>query len=107
METMSRLALAAMIARSGRGPAEEKVTWNGSAGYLPIIRVQDYDAERGGRRRRARPPAGRGRCSPGEALFAFVLVMQCCAVVCVEGWIVWRGGEDFDVWNWFVFFHLC
>ncbi|KAF6830433.1 hypothetical protein CPLU01_07359 [Colletotrichum plurivorum] len=105
METMSRLALMAVLSRAGRGTTEEKVTWNGSAGYLPIITVEDYDAaEAGNRPRRGRPPpSGQGRWSLGEALFAAVLAMQCCAVVGVEAWIIWNGsetGSDYDVWNW-------
>lgn len=108
METMSRLALMAVLSRAGRGTAEEKVTWNGSAGYLPIITVEDYDAaETGGRprRRRARTPSGQGKWSPGEALFAAVLALQCCAVAGVEACIIWKGSgsSDFDVWNWLVF----
>ncbi|KAF6836479.1 hypothetical protein CMUS01_05422 [Colletotrichum musicola] len=111
METMSRLALMAVLSRAGRGTSEEKVTWNGSAGYLPIITVEDYDAaESGNRPRRGRPPpSGQGRWSLGEALFAAMLAMQCCAVVGVEAWIIWKGsesGSDYDVWNWLVSYRL-
>ncbi|KAF4920249.1 hypothetical protein CGCVW01_v007039 [Colletotrichum viniferum] len=107
METASRLALMAILTRVG-SPKEEKVAWNGSTGYLPIITVQDYDEEAALRRLRVDRFSGRAEAKgwwglgPGEVAFAALLVMQCVSVVFVEGWIVWRGmyGEDFEVWAW-------
>ncbi|KAF4933090.1 hypothetical protein CGCF245_v009980 [Colletotrichum fructicola] len=107
METASRLALMAILTRVG-SPKEEKVAWNGSTGYLPIITVQDYDEEAALRRIRLDRSSGGAEAKGwwglgrGDVAFAALLVMQCVSVVFVEGWIVWMGmyGEDFEVWVW-------
>ncbi|KAE9569595.1 hypothetical protein CGMCC3_g14237 [Colletotrichum fructicola] len=107
METASRLALMAILTRVG-SPKEEKVAWNGSTGYLPIITVQDYDEEAALRRVRLDRSSGGAEAKGwwglgrGDVAFAALLVMQCVSVVFVEGWIVWMGmyGEDFEVWVW-------
>ncbi|EQB47880.1 hypothetical protein CGLO_12938 [Colletotrichum gloeosporioides Cg-14] len=107
METASRLALMAILTRVG-SPKEEKVSWNGSRGYLPIITVQDYDEEAALRRVRVDRSSGGAEAnewwglSLADVAFAALLVMQSVSVVFVEGWVVWMGmyGEDFDVWVW-------
>ncbi|KAF3807060.1 hypothetical protein GCG54_00007316 [Colletotrichum gloeosporioides] len=107
METVSRLALMAILTRVG-SPKEEKVAWNGSRGYLPIITVQDYDEEAALRRVRVDRSSGGAEAnewwglSLADVAFAALLVMQCVSVVFVEGWVVWMGmcGEDFEVWVW-------
>ncbi|KAF5502004.1 hypothetical protein CGCA056_v013901 [Colletotrichum aenigma] len=107
METASRLALMAILTRVG-SPKEEKVAWNESTGYLPIITVQDYDEEAALRRLRVDRSSGGAEAEGwwglgrGDVAFAALLVMQCVSVVFVEGWIVWMGmyGEDFEVWAW-------
>ncbi|KAF4870915.1 hypothetical protein CGCSCA1_v009923 [Colletotrichum siamense] len=107
METASRLALMAILTRVG-SPKEEKVAWNGSTGYLPIITVQDYDEEAALSRLRVDRSSGGAEAEGwwglgrGDVAFAALLVLQCVSVVFVEGWIVWMGmyGEDFEVWAW-------
>ncbi|KAL0933648.1 uncharacterized protein CTRU02_210447 [Colletotrichum truncatum] len=110
METVSRLALMAVLSRAG-SPAHEKATWNGSDGYLPIITVQDYDTEaaaaaagKAGRKTTTtteRGGDGVGAWSGGEVAFSALLGAQCLFVVFVEGWIVWMGqAGDFELWNW-------
>ncbi|KAF4815781.1 hypothetical protein CGCTS75_v012859 [Colletotrichum tropicale] len=107
METASRLALMAILTRFG-SPKEEKVGWNGSTGYLPIITVQDYDEEAALRRVRMNRSSGGAEAEEwwglgrGDVAFAALLVLQCVPVVFVEWWIVWMGmyGEDFEVWVW-------
>ncbi|KAF4845839.1 hypothetical protein CGCSCA4_v006556 [Colletotrichum siamense] len=107
METASRLALMAILTRVG-SPKEEKVAWNGSTGYLPIITVQDYDEEAALRRLRVDRSSGGAEAEGwwglrrGDVAFAALLVLQCVSVVFIEGWIVWMGmyGEDFEVWAW-------
>ncbi|KAL3292416.1 hypothetical protein RB213_014696 [Colletotrichum asianum] len=107
METASRLALMAILMRVG-SPKEEKVAWNGSRGYLPIITVQDFDEEAALRRLRVDRSSGGAEAKGwwglgrGDVAFAALLVLQCVSVVFVEGWIVWRGmyGVDFEVWVW-------
>ncbi|KAK2754347.1 hypothetical protein CKAH01_17468 [Colletotrichum kahawae] len=108
METASRLALMAVLTRVG-SPKEEKVAWNGSRGYLPIITVQDYDEEAALRRLRVDRRSGSAEAkgwwglSLGEVASVVLLVLQCVSVVFVEGWIVWMGRygmEDFEVWVW-------
>lgn len=111
METASRLALMAILTRVG-SPKEEKVAWNESTGYLPIITVQDYDEEAALRRLRVDRSSGGAEAEGwwglgrGDVAFAALLVMQCVSVGFVEGWIVWMGmyGEDFEVWAWY-FWH--
>lgn len=106
----------AVFARAGSPrQGQEKAIWNGSREHLPIIRVEDYDAEAAvggeGKRRMARKRAGvrgsgdgglRGGGGLEGALWLLLLGSECCVVAGIEGWIVYMGtrGCDFDIWIW-------
>ncbi|OLN94122.1 hypothetical protein CCHL11_07144 [Colletotrichum chlorophyti] len=109
METASRLALMAIVANQQRkGGGGEKATWrwNGSTESLPIIRVENYDAEAGWHGKGPLAGRGDGRRRGGGGLegvlWWMLLGMECLAVAGVEGWIVCMGveGRDFEGWNW-------